>query len=108
MDHKELDLSTITEKVLLVDDDEDMLGLLSRNVALFGLQADQARNGKEALQHLQMRSYGLIITDITMPVMDGIETLSAITAFNQRNVLEMSSRFRYLFKLQICRRDINN
>ena len=75
MDHKELDLSTISEKVLIVDDDENMLGLLSRHVTLFGLQAEQARNGKEALQLLQMHQYGLIITDITMPVMDGMELL---------------------------------
>jgi len=91
MDHKELDLSTITEKVLLVDDDEDMLGLLSRHVALFGLQADQARNGKEALQLLHMHAYGLIITDITMPVMDGMELLvHTKTHYQQMDVLAIS------------------
>lgn len=91
MNHKELDLSTITEKVLLVDDDEDMLGLLSRHIALFGLQADQARNGKEALQHLQIHQYGLIITDITMPIMDGMELLVHTKAhYPQVDVLAIS------------------
>jgi len=75
MHHKELDLSTITERVLLVDDDEDMLGLLSRHVTLFGLQSDQARDGREAVELLQVHQYGLIISDITMPEMDGMELL---------------------------------
>jgi putative two-component system response regulator len=70
-----LDLSTITEQILLVDDDEDMLGLLSLHVAAFGLQADQAKNGEEAVQLLHNHQYGLVITDITMPKMDGMELL---------------------------------
>lgn len=91
MAHKELDLSTITEKVLIVDDDEDMLGLLSRHAALFGLQADQARNGKEALELLQIHQYGLIITDITMPIMDGMELLvHARVHYPQVDVLAIS------------------
>lgn len=91
MDQKELDLSTITERVLLVDDDEDMLGLLNRHVGLFGLRADRARNGKEAVEFLQKHQYGLVITDITMPEMDGMELLVHVRChYPQVDVLAIS------------------
>lgn len=91
MDQKELDLSTITERVLLVDDDEDMLGLLNRHVGLFGLRADRARNGREAVAFLHKHQYGLVITDITMPEMDGMELLVHVRHhYSQVDVLAIS------------------
>jgi len=91
MNQTKLDLSTIIERVLLVDDDRDMLELLNRYVTIFGLHADQAQNGKEALQFLQIHEYGLIITDITMPEMDGMELLlHTRTHYPQIDVLAIS------------------
>lgn len=75
MTNKALDLSTITEHVLVVDDNEAMLKLISQQLALFGIQPDQAINGKKAVELLQSNSYGLIITDMVMPEMDGMELL---------------------------------
>ncbi len=75
MNRKGLDLSTITERILLVDDDENVLYLLNHQVTAFGLQADQACNGKEAVALLQAYQYGLVITDIVMPEMDGMELI---------------------------------
>ena len=75
MINKAVDLSTITEQVLVVDDNEVMLNLLSQQLFQFGMQADQAQNGEEAVGLLQLHSYGLIITDIVMPEMDGMGLL---------------------------------
>ena len=75
MNHNELDLSTIDDRVLLVDDDENVLGMLYRQIPALGLQADKAGNGKEAVEFLQTRQYGLVVTDIVMPEMDGMELL---------------------------------
>lgn len=76
MNNKALDLSAIEERVLLVDDDEDVLAMLHQQVTrIFGMQADQAKNGKEAVLILQDRQYGLVITDIAMPEMSGMELL---------------------------------
>ncbi|MEN8141032.1 MAG: HD domain-containing phosphohydrolase [Thermodesulfobacteriota bacterium] len=73
--NKELDLATITEPVLVVDDDEAVLGMVHLMVSRFGLQIDKANNGEEALQLLKKGRYGLLITDIAMPRMDGMELL---------------------------------
>ncbi len=91
MTHKGLDLSTIKERILLVDDDENVLYLLNHHIIAFGLQTDQASNGKEAVELLQIRSYGLVITDIVMPKMDGMELLVHVKEhYPQVDVLAIS------------------
>lgn len=91
MIQEELDLATISEQVMLVDDDQDVLNLINRQVENFGMQADLAQNGIEALKLLQDRSYGLVITDIAMPVMNGMELLLHIREkYPQTDVLAIS------------------
>ena len=72
---KELDLSTITERLILVDDAEDVLNLLNRQITTIGMQVDLASNGEEAVQLLQKHQYGLVITDMAMPRMSGMELI---------------------------------
>ena len=92
MKQKTVDLSTITDRVLLVDDDPDLLKLLGLYTASYGLESDQVKNGKEALERLQDRPYGLVITDIIMPEMDGMALLQHINRhYPQLDVLVISS-----------------
>jgi len=58
--------------VLLVDDDERLLGALRRGLSLRSFQVDVARNADEALARLQTREPDLIVLDILMPGMDGL------------------------------------
>ncbi len=91
MNHKGLDLSKIADRILLVDDDENVLGMLERQVTAFGLKTDQAGNGREAVELLQTRQYGLVITDIVMPEMDGMELLLHVKVhYPQVDVLAIS------------------
>lgn len=75
MSREELDLSRVAERLLLVDDEETILALLGRQMTLFGLKFDAVVNGRDALELLKRRDYGLVITDILMPVMDGMELM---------------------------------
>ncbi len=75
MKGKELDLSTITERLILVDDDEDVLNVLKRQITRVGLRADLANDGEEAVQLLRKYQYGLVITDMAMPRMSGMELI---------------------------------
>ena len=61
-------------KILLVDDEPDILEILEFNLSNEGYQIFTANNGKEALSIADQHIPHLIILDVMMPIMDGIET----------------------------------
>ncbi|PWK25247.1 two-component system alkaline phosphatase synthesis response regulator PhoP [Arcicella aurantiaca] len=62
-----------SQKILLVDDDPDILELLDYNLSREGFQIKVAENGLKGVQMAQEFFPDLILMDIMMPVMDGIE-----------------------------------
>ncbi len=66
------------EKILCVDDDLAILQLYNEEFSEDGYEVILATNGKEALRKYQKELPQLIIMDMRMPGMDGIETLTAI------------------------------
>jgi len=66
------------KKILLVEDDESQRLLYHDEMAEAGYEVIVASNGKAALQQLDRAKPDLVILDIVMPVMDGMETLGRI------------------------------
>jgi len=64
--------------ILLVDDEPDILEFLSYNIRKEGYKVFTASNGEEAIRLTQQLSPSLIILDVMMPKMDGIETCQVI------------------------------
>jgi two-component system alkaline phosphatase synthesis response regulator PhoP len=60
-------------KILLVDDEPDILEIVSYNLKNEGYQVYTAENGEEAIKKAKKKKPDLIILDVMMPVMDGIE-----------------------------------
>tara|TARA_B100001559_G_scaffold312361_1_gene309994 strand:- start:639 stop:1313 length:675 start_codon:yes stop_codon:yes gene_type:complete len=65
-------------KILLVDDEEDILEFLSYNLKKEGFKINTANNGISALKKLEKSKPDLIILDVMMPEMDGIEVCEKI------------------------------
>ena len=65
-------------KVLLVDDEEDFVEMLSLRLEAVGEQVTPAYNGKRCLEILEKNDIDVVILDIKMPGMGGIETLREI------------------------------
>ena len=65
-------------KILLVDDEPDILEFLSYNLKKEGYNVFTANNGKEAVSIAKKETPQLIILDVMMPDMDGIETCREI------------------------------
>jgi len=65
-------------KVLLVDDEEDFAEILSLRLKELGEKVEVAHSGQEGLDTLAKTSIDVVILDIKMPGMDGIETLREI------------------------------
>jgi len=58
--------------ILVVDDEPEIRSMISRYLKFKGFLTDEAENGFEALEKMQSRIYQVVISDISMPVMDGI------------------------------------
>jgi excisionase family DNA binding protein len=59
-------------KVLVVDDEASIRDLLAKTLALAEYEVDTAPDGREALDALRARPYDLLVTDLKMPVLDGM------------------------------------
>jgi DNA-binding response OmpR family regulator len=66
------------KKILIVEDEEGLRLLYEEELKAEGYEIVTARNGKEAVQRLEEVKPDLIILDIVMPVMDGMETLGRL------------------------------
>ena len=65
-------------KILIVDDEKDILEFLSYNLQKEGYEIFRANNGNSALKVAKKEVPDLIILDVMMPEMDGIETCEKI------------------------------
>ena len=66
------------KSVLIVDDEKNILLTLSQSLVVLQLETDTAMNGEEALAKLKKKEFGLILLDIRMPGMDGMEVLRKV------------------------------
>jgi CheY-like chemotaxis protein len=65
-------------RILLVDDEKHIRLLFKEELEEEGYLIDLASNGFEALEKLKAQRFDLVVLDIKMPGMDGIQTLNAI------------------------------
>ena len=65
-------------RILIADDEKKMRHLLSMILEAGGHQADEAQDGQEAFSKIQEQKFDMVISDIKMPKMDGVELLAAI------------------------------
>jgi two-component system alkaline phosphatase synthesis response regulator PhoP len=66
-------MTTLSKKILVVDDEESIREIMEINLVKLGYDPEFAKNGKEALEILENENFPLIITDLRMPEMDGVE-----------------------------------
>jgi polar amino acid transport system substrate-binding protein len=66
------------ENVLVVEDNEVLRRLFLSQLKVIGLVGNEATNGKDAVDNAAKNEYGLILMDVSMPVMDGLEATKLI------------------------------
>jgi DNA-binding NtrC family response regulator len=67
-------------RVLLVDDEEDFLTTLAERLETRGLTVSAVTKGEDAVAKVDEQKFDLIILDLAMPGLDGLETLKRIKA----------------------------
>jgi response regulator RpfG family c-di-GMP phosphodiesterase len=76
----EFHLNTDSPRILVVDDERVIREILSDFLSVEGYVVRTVADGVEALKELQRRSYNLVISDLKMPNMSGLELIERITA----------------------------
>lgn len=71
-------------KLLIVEDEKHQRELYAMEFGDEGYDVDQATNGKEAVELVKANKYDLVIMDIRMPEMDGIEALGKILSRDKK------------------------
>ncbi|MGE4559000.1 MAG: response regulator [Desulfobulbus sp.] len=69
-------------KVLLVDDEQDFLDTLSNRLEMRGLKVSAVTSGEQAIVEAKEQDYDAIVVDLSMPGINGLETLKRIKADN--------------------------
>jgi len=84
---------TTQERVLIVDDEEQMRELLTKVLEKNGYQVTTAGDGGQALALLEKEPMDLVVTDVRMPGLDGMEALRAIKELSPEIVVIIMTAF---------------
>ena len=79
--------------ILIVDDEKNLLRLYENEFRLDGYSVITANSGTEALQKLKSSSVDLVILDISMPQLDGVETLKRIMGLPSKPPIILNSAY---------------
>ena len=74
----------MTNKILIVEDEQHQRELYAMELEDEGYEVDQAANGKEGVEKVKNSKYDLVVMDIRMPEMDGIEALGKILSRDKK------------------------
>ena len=72
-------ITNITSKVLLVDDEPSILSSLGQSIELAGFKVISCSSAKQALEILSAQWEGVIVSDISMPDMDGLKFMTRVS-----------------------------
>jgi len=76
-------------RILVVDDDKQLADNLVEYLSKLGYPAAPAYGGREGLDKFEQGDFQLVITDLMMPEMDGMELLSAVRRIDNRTMVIM-------------------
>ncbi len=71
-------------KVLIVDDDEDLLFIIGEYLESYGIDFDLARSASQARKHLTHCEYGMVISDLNMPGESGLDLFRFVSSRQPR------------------------
>ena len=70
------------DRVLLVDDEEEFVRALAKRLTTRGLNVDVTGDGESAVEKVKQRDFDVIVLDLAMPGIDGLETLKRLREVN--------------------------
>lgn len=83
-----------SERVLVVDDDDDILRILKDNLELDGYSVETVETGREALEASERSAFDLIVLDLALPDVDGIQVCRLIREKSDIPIIMLTARDR--------------
>jgi DNA-binding response OmpR family regulator len=80
------------EDILLIDDDAELCAMLTDYLGRYGFHVSAVHRGDTGLEAARSRAWPMILLDIMLPGMDGLEVLKQIRSFSSSNVLLLTAR----------------
>jgi CheY-like chemotaxis protein len=71
-------MAGVQQKILVVEDDPDLLRIITHTLSSAGYRTIPAYGGEDALRKIQRERFDLILTDLAMPKMSGVELIETI------------------------------
>ncbi len=88
-------------KLLIIEDEEDILNALDYGFRKLGYVVDTASDGEEGLELVYINNYDLVILDLNLPSMDGLNILDKIREGNEEiKILILSARSEYVDRIK--------
>ena len=84
-------------KILLVDDDTSVLEVLADMIAIFGHDFNTAKDGIEAIAKLKKETFHIVLTDMIMPKIDGMDLLKHINTHYPKTKVMVVTGFERTF-----------
>lgn len=88
-----MDCITPKAHVLIVDDDPSLRWTMSLILERKGYTVETAANGAEAVERVRERPYDIVLMDIRMPVLNGVQALKQIKALRPQTVVSMMTAY---------------
>lgn len=89
----------VKPKILVVDDDRDILILLKKRLETEGYEVFTVSEGQEAIRQVKLYNFALIVLDIIMPTMNGLDICKAIRDLVSAPILLLSAKDREIDKV---------
>jgi len=89
-------------RALIIEDDSELRRILLLSLEAAGIETQAAEDGKRGLALMQDTRFDVVVTDILMPTMDGLEVIQALrTAYRDVKIIAMSGGGRRLPGTQV-------
>jgi DNA-binding response OmpR family regulator len=82
----------MTDRILIVDDDVDLCALLSERLSTEGFAIEAVHNGMQGLERALSREHALVVLDLMLPGLSGLDVLRRLRAQSQIPVLILTAR----------------
>ncbi len=89
----------MNEKILIVDDDKEIRRLIEIYLKSEDFDTQSAENGFEALKLIEKETFDLVILDVMMPIIDGIDTCVKIREQHKMPIIMLSAKSEDMDKI---------